>query len=69
MSKSLHNSFMDAFEGRVLRMERHCGFNREGYTVALLIFVPAYIEGTVDELEIYRRVAKVVNVISPTEGA
>ena len=60
---------MDAFEGRVLRVERHYEFNRNGYTVALLIFVPDYLEGTVDELEIYRRVAKVVNVISPTEGA
>jgi hypothetical protein len=69
MSKSLHNSFMDAFEGRVLRIERHYNLNRNGHTLALLIFVPDYLEGTVDELEIYRRVAKVVNVISPREGA
>lgn len=69
MGKQLHESFVEAFEGRVLKVERHYDLNRNGHTIALLIFVPDYLEGTVDELEIYRRVAKVVNVISPREGS
>lgn len=69
MGKQLHESFMAAFEGRILKIERHYDLHRNGHTIALLIFVPDYLEETVDELEIYRRVAKVVNVISPREGA
>lgn len=69
MSKTLHDSFVDAFEGRILKVERHYDINRSGYTLALLIFIPDSLTEDVDELEIYRRVAKVVNVVSPKQGA
>ncbi len=69
MSRSLDESFIQAFEGRILKVEKHYDFNRMGYTLALLIFIPDTLDESVDELEIYRRVAKVGNVISPKEGA
>jgi hypothetical protein len=60
---------MQAFKGRILKMERGYDADRMGYTVSLLLFVPNHLNESLDELEIYRRVAKVVDVVSPKEGA
>lgn len=65
MSRELHEAFVDVFEGRVLKVERIYNHDRSGFTLALHIFIPDTTLGVLDELEIYRRVAQVVNVISP----
>jgi hypothetical protein len=66
--KELHEYLIQMFEGRIMKIERHQDAYRNGYTVALLIFIPDELHASVDELEIYRRIVKVVNVISPKEG-
>lgn len=54
------------FDARVLKIETHYDLTRMGFKINLLIFVPDTLDGKkIDELEIYQRVMKIVNVVSP----
>lgn len=57
------------FNGRVIRIVRSVDRAVGGYYLSLVIHVPD--DGSMDELEVYRRLHTVVNTISPeqTKGA
>lgn len=65
MSKTIDQAFLDAFEGTVLSIDRLADFAQGGYVVRLVLFVPDSIAQ--DEMDVYRRIAKAVNIITTKE--
>ena len=65
MTKILDASFKQAFDGKVLAVERSFDVRRGGYIVRLEILVP--FEAAADELDIYRRIGKLVNLLTEKE--
>lgn len=56
---------MNAFAGKLKSIERIEDFPQGGYMVRLELFVP--LDVSTDEMEVYRRVAKVVKLITEKE--
>jgi hypothetical protein len=62
LSHTISQALLHHFEGKLLRIDRWADPTVGGYKVGLVLHVPDDLAQ--DEMEVYRRVAKVVHLIT-----